>query len=271
MNRSQYGLLIFVALVGGLIGGALSTRLLSGNEVAFAQGETPQIKQKEIYAKTIIAEEYFLHGKKLEGPLDGVIPVPRAILTTEPDGNPKLIMQDSNGKPRFSIQLEDKEGTTLAILNEKGEQRLLLSEKGSYGKDQTGATVAVMDNNGKIRAQIGIQADNNPFLSLSDPSSEKNDTCRNIHLCLEEKDKASISLHGVEGSQRVGLNIDSGGTCLSIKDLKGVTRAELGDTKLAFGTDGTLKKASGNFSVEQRPPSSLILYNEDKKVLWSAP
>ncbi len=128
-----------------------------------------------------------------------------------------------------------------------------------------------MDNNGKIRAQIGIQGDNSPFLSLSDPSSEKNDTCRKIHLCLEEKDKASISLHGVEGSQRVGLNIDSEGTCLSIKDLKGVTRAELGDTKLAFGTDGTLKKASGSFSVEQRPPSSLILYNEDEKVLWSAP
>jgi len=129
----------------------------------------------------------------------------------------------------------------------------------------------VVDDNGKIRAQIGVQADNNPFLSLSDPSSEKNDTRRRIHLCLEEKDRARISLHGIEGNPRVGLDIDSESTCLSLKDLKGATRAELGDTKLAFGTDKTLKKASSSFSVEQRPPSSLILYNENEKVIWSAP
>jgi len=271
MSRSPYWLLVLMALIGGMIGGFMSTQFFSGNEVAFAQNGIHQVKQKQIYANTIIAEEFFLHSKKNSNPLDGEIPIPRALLTTEPDGNPKLVMQDRNGSPRFSIQLKDNDGATLTMLGEDGEQRLILSEKSSYGETRTGSTVALLDNNGKIRAQMGLQADSNPFVSLSDPPSEEKASCRNIKLCLEEKDKASISLSGVEGSLRAGLHIDSGNTCLSLNDLKGGTRAELGNTKLAFGAGGFLKKTSSAFSVEQRSPSSLVLYNEKGDVLWSAP
>lgn len=271
MSRSSYWLLVLMALIGGMIGGFISTRFLSGNELVFAQDGIHQVKQKQIYAQTIIAEEFFLHSKKKHNPLDGEIPIPRALLTTEPDGNPKLIMQDRDGNPRFSIQLNDNDGTTLAMLGKEGEQRLILSEQGSYGETRTGSTVALLDNNGKIRAQMGVQADNNPFVSLSDPPSKEKPSYRNIKLCLKEKDKASISLSGVEGSLRARIHIDSGNTCLSINDLKGETRAELGNTKLAFGTGGSLKKASSAFSVEKRSPSSLVLYNENGDVLWSAP
>jgi len=271
MSRSPYWLLVLMALIGGMIGGFISTQFLSGNEVAFAQNGIHQVKQKQIYANTIIAEEFFLHSKKKSNPLDGEIPIPRALLTTEPDGNPKLIMQDGDGNPRFSIQLNDNDGATLAMFGEAGEQRLILSEKGSYGETRTGSTVALLDNNGKIRAQMGVQADNNPFVTLSDPPSKEKESCRNIKLCLKEKDKASISLSGVEGSLRAGLHIDSGNTCLSLNDLKGETRAELGNTKLSFGTGGSLKKASSAFSVEKRSPSSLVLYSENGDVLWSAP
>lgn len=260
-----------MALIGGMIGGFISTQFFSGDEIAFAQNRIHQVKQKQIYANTIIAEEFFLHCKKEYNPLDGEIPIPRAILTTEPDGNPKLIMQDKDGNPRFSIQLKDNDGATLAMLDEQGEQRLILSEKGSSGEARTGSTVALLDSKGKIRAQMGLQADSNPFVSLSDPPLEKKASCRNIKLCLKEKDQASISLSGVEGSLRAGLHIDSGNTCFSLNDLKGKTRAELGNTKLAFGTGGFLKKASSAFSVEQRSPSSLVLYNENGDVLWSAP
>jgi len=271
MSRSPYWLLALMALIGGMIGGFISTQFFSRNEVAFAQNGTYQVKQKQIYATTIIAEEFFLHSKKEYNPLDGQIPIPRALLTTEPDGNPKLIMQDKDGNPRLSIQLKENDGATLAMLGEEGEQRLVLSEKGSYGETRTGSTVALLDTDGKIRAQMGLQADSNPFVSLSDPPPEEKSSCRNIKLCLKEKDKASITLSGVEGILRAGLQIDSGNTCFSLNDLKGKTRAELGNTKLAFGSDGFLKKTSSAFSVEKRSPSSLVLYNENGDVLWSAP
>lgn len=271
MARSSYLFLVFMALLGGMIGGFISTQFFYEHRSAFAQDEVRQVKQDQIVANTIIAEEFFLHSKKKQNPLDGEIPIPRALLTTEPDGNPKLVMQDKDGNPRFSIQLKDGDGATLAMLGGEGEQRLILSEIGSYGGTQTGSTVTLLDDSGKIRAQMGIQADSNPFVSLSDPRSDEKASSRNIRLCLKGKDKASISLSGVEGSPRAGLHIDSDNTCLSLNDLKGQIRAELGNTKLAYGAGGLLKKASNAFSVEKRAPSSLVLYNENGNVLWSAP
>jgi len=272
MRRRQYGLLVLVAFLGGLLGGLVSTRFLS-NGIAFAQREAWQTNQRQIYAKTIIAEEFFLHERKKTDPLDGEIPVPRAILTAEPDGNPKLVMQDSNGTPRFSIELSNKNGATLAILNEKGAHKALLSEKSLYGEEQSGSTLTLLDNNGAVRAQIGVQANSNPFVSLNDAFTKDKKTGRSIRLCLMGKDEASISLCGIEGSQRAKLAIDSNDTSLSLKDPNGETRAELGNTELAFGTDGSLRKRSSatNFQIEQRPPSSLVLYNENGNVLWSAP
>ena len=272
MSRSQYGLLICVAFIGGLLGGFLSTRLLPETGFVFAQDAIEQIKQKQVIAKTIIAEEFFLHAKKEGSPLDGEIPIPRALLTTEPDGNPKWIMQDSKGIPRFSIKLEDKKGTALAILNEEGEHRLLLSEKSPDENNTDGSTVTLLDNNGMVRARMGVQADNNPFLSLKDPPSANNSQGRNIELSLVEQDRARILICDDGGSHRAKLDIASDKTCLSLLDQNGETRAEFGNTELAFGQDGSLKKrSSGGFSVEKRPVSSLVLYNEDGKVSWSAP
>jgi len=271
MIRIQYGLLILVAFLGGLIGGLVSTKFLSG-EVVFAQVEEEQPNRGQIYATTIIAEEYFLHDRKTTDSLDSEIPVPRAILTTGQDGNPKLMLQDSNGNPRFSIALSDKDGSTLEIFDMNGHKKVLLSEKCSYGEKQAGPTLALLDDNGVIRAQMGVQPDSNPFISLSDPVKKDKKAGRCIRLCLKEKDKANISLSGIEGRQRAELAVDSKNTCLSIKDINGKTRTELGNTELTFGQDGLLEKSSsGALSIEQRDPSSLVLYNKNGNVLWSAP
>ncbi len=271
MTRIKYGLLVLIAFGGGLMGGLVSAKFLSG-EVVFAQNQERQFKQRQIYAETIIAEEYFLHDRKAPNSLDSEIPIPRALLTTNPDGNPKLIMQDSNGNPRFSINLSDKDGATMEILDINGGRKALVSEKCSYGGKQAGPTLALLDDNGEIRAKIGLQDDSNPFVTLSDPPKKDKSPGRSIKLCLEEKDEASISLYGIEGHQRAALAIDSNDTCLSLKDTNGETRAELGNTELTFAKDGLAKKSSpGTLSVEQRPPSSLVMYNENGKVLWSAP
>jgi len=270
MARIQFGLLILVAFLGGIIGGIVSTKFIS-SKFAFAQSDAGKFNQKKIYAQTIIAEEYFLHEKKSTNSLDSEIPVPRAILTTESDGNPKLLMQDSNGNPRISIDLSDKDGGTLAIFDMTGKKKVLFSEKGSDGEKQLGATLAFSDDNGEPRVKIGIQADGNPFMSLNDPVIDDK-RFRGIRLALGEKDEASLSLSGIEGHHRAELRVDSNNTQLSIKDINGEPRAELGNTDLAFGKDGSLKKhLPGELLVEKRPASSLVFYSANGKVLWSVP
>lgn len=270
MVRIQYGLLILVAFLGGIIGGFMSAKFIS-SEFAFAQSDAGKFNQRKIYAQTIIAEEYFLHDKKPTNSLDGEIPVPRAILTTESDGNPKLLMQDGNGNPRISIDLSDKDGATLAILDMNGKKKVLFSEKGSDGEKQLGSTLTLSDDNGETRVQIGIQADGNPFVSLNDPVIDTK-IFRGIRLCLKEKDEASLSLSGIEGHHRAELRVDSNNTRLSIKDNNGEPRAELGNTELAFGKDGSLRKhLPGELLVERRPTSSLVFYSANGKVLWSVP
>lgn len=271
MIRIQYGLLILVAFLGGLVGGFVSTKFLTG-QVVFAQSQGKQLKQYQIHAKTIIAEEYFLHKKQAEDSLDSEILVPRALLTTEPNGNPKLIMQDSNGNPRFSIKVNDKDGAIVALLDVSGDNKVHVSEKSSDGEQPLGPTLALSDDNGNVRAQIGIQADSNPFLYLTDSPTKENQAGRSIKLNLKEKDEAGIFLCGIGGRHGAGLAVDANNTCLSLKDTNGETRAELGNTELSFGKDGLLKKTlPGELSVEQRLPSSLVLYNDNGKVVWSAP
>ncbi len=272
MNKKQYGLLIFVAFLGGLAGGLVSTKILS-NQMAFAQKGEEKITLREISAKTVIAEEYFLYRKKETSPLDSEIPLPSALITTEPGGNPKMIIQDSKGNPRLFIGLNDKTGSALEILNEEGERSVLLSEKCLYGEEQSGPSLALLDSNGSLRVQVGLQNDNNPFIALKDRYSNGEKSSRSIDLCLKGKDKTGLSLSGLEGKIRAEIGVDATGTCFLLKDLKGKTRVELGNTQIAFGKEGVFKKqtASDDFTIEQRPISSLVFYSEMGNVLWSAP
>jgi hypothetical protein len=170
------------------------------------------------------------------------------------------------------MQLEDKNGTTMKILNEEGKPRLVISEKSSDKDAPAGSTVALLDNNGMFRARMGIREDNNPFLCLSDPSPTPVGEGRSIKLTLLGQDKAGISISGPDGGRRANLDIDSDKACFSLIDTQGQTRAELGNTELAFGQDGSLKRRSSDgFSVEKRPVSSLVLYSKEGKVSWSAP
>jgi len=266
MARIQYGILILVAFLGGLAGGSVSSRYIAG-ETALAQDEAKPLHQDQIYARKIIAQEYFLQNRTPAGPLDTELPIARAVLTTQPDGNPRLLIQDANGNPRFSVCLSEENGTTLALLDSQGRKRLLLSETGSAGP-----TLTLSDARGKTRTCLGIRSDGNPFLLLSDPSAEGGAAGRTIRIGLDGKDEATVSVSGAAGRPCAEMGLDSERICLSLRDFTGNTRAELGSTELAFGKDRSLKKASPQeLSVEKREPSSLVLYNEKEKVLWSAP
>ncbi len=271
MSRAQFALVILVAFLGGLVGGWATTKYVVGN-VAFAEGEGISFKRDRIYAGKVIAEEFFLEEKKDRDDLNAELSIPRAVLTTQKNGQPQLIMQDGEGKPRLSIGLDDDSGPTLVIFNADGKPKALFAEHYPKGQIGAGPALAMMDRDGQVRAQIGVREDGNPFLSLVDPPSKENQSVRGIKLSLEEKERARLSVTGGKRDQGAELLIDGGNTRLALKDADGVTRAELGSTELAFGKDGSLEKVrGGSFSVEKRPESSLVLYDEKGKVLWSAP
>ncbi len=243
MRCRQYGLLILTAFIGGILGGAISVKYLSG-EIAFAQNDPALIRLEQVYAKKIITEAFFLQEPKTDNPLDGEISIPRLALTTEPDGNPKLIMQDKNGKSRLWFRLHEENGVSIDLFDE--------SEN--------------------IRAQMAVNRDGNPILSLNDPPDTSGHSGRQIRLSLEGKDTAKMTFKGIQSDERAELYVDSENTCLTFIDLKGKTRIELGNTELSFGRNGLLERYSkGELAIEKRPISSLVLYDEAEKVLWTAP
>jgi hypothetical protein len=69
-------------------------------------------------------------------------------------------------------------------------------------------------------------------------------------------------INGKDGKYRIMFNIDQGSPQVIIRDNNAQTRMELGATEITNRTKGT---------VEKRPESSIVMFNEDGKLIWSAP
>ncbi|MEE9610662.1 MAG: hypothetical protein V3W19_05385 [Desulfatiglandales bacterium] len=97
MNRRQYVLMLTLALIGGLIGGAISTRLFMDKQ-AFAQKSLQ-------HEKIIVAEEFRLVDEQEKT---------RAILGLSSQvGQPGLWLNDKNGRVRVSLILDPKQQPAL--------------------------------------------------------------------------------------------------------------------------------------------------------------
>lgn len=95
--------------------------------------------------------------------------------------------------------------------------------------------LTLVDQNGKLRAKLSLLPDGRPALTLADQN---------------EKPRALLSLYQPDG-----------GPALDLFDQNEKPRAVLGQTALETAT-GTL---------EQRPASSLVLFDRDGKVIWRVP
>jgi hypothetical protein len=121
MNRRQYILMVALALVGGLFGGALSTIVYTDKQ-ALAE-KSPQ------HQKTLVAKEFRLvdaHGK------------PRAILGfTSQVGQAGLWLIDNNGKVRASLILDPKQQPALFFADSAERVRIEVRvEKGSLSDEE---------------------------------------------------------------------------------------------------------------------------------------
>jgi len=72
----------------------------------------------------------------------------------------------------------------------------------------------------------------------------------------------ALVLSDQNGKTRAGLGVGTSGPSLVLRDENSKDRAALGHTALEGTATGT---------VEQRPASSLVLFDRDGKVIWKAP
>jgi hypothetical protein len=128
---------------------------------------------------------------------------------------------------------------------------------------------ASVQNNGLIHFRVGnelglgrgasleLDEHDNPGIYLYDGAGEPRSS-----LALDKEGNPDISLFDTWKRIRADLKLDTDGNpSLTLSDAK-QTRAVLGSSYLKNATTG---------STEHRSPSSLVLFREDGKLLWSAP
>ena len=69
-------------------------------------------------------------------------------------------------------------------------------------------------------------------------------------------------INGKDGKQRVILDLDDGNPRMILKDSEAQTRLILGTSEVTSRFKGT---------IEKRPPSSLVMFNKEGRLIWSAP
>lgn len=71
-----------------------------------------------------------------------------------------------------------------------------------------------------------------------------------------------LIINGKDGKQRFILDLDEGNPRMILKDNEAQTRLILGTSEVTSRFKGT---------IEKRPPSSLVMFNKEGKLIWSAP
>ena len=171
-------------------------------------------------------------------------------------GNPKLVLYDEKRMVRASL-----------LLDSNNSPALILS-----------------DGEGRVRAAFEMEHGGSPHLTLFHKGPKKS-----FDLSQEEDGSGGMVFYDQEGVWRADVIIDPDGKGrLEFADKSGTERATLSaaklwldgdspsvslarDTKLRSVLGATALTTSRTGDVTQRSPSSLVLFDKDGKVIWSAP
>lgn len=114
-------------------------------------------------------------------------------------------------------------------------------------------SLTLFDSAGNSRVILNLFLDGRPYLSLLDSAGEVQ-----ASLATLKNGLPSLYLRDSKGKWRTELGLGS----LKLSDDSAILRAALGEVELeAIATGG----------VEQRPASSLVLFNRTGTVIWKAP
>lgn len=140
MGKKPYIVMLSLALVAGVIGGALSSKIL------WRQAETPEDLELK---KVIVASEIHLvdeHGKA------------RWVLALSKDGEPSVTFVNKDGWAPMAMGV-NRHGFPFFNM-------VLQPRKGG------GPSIALMDSRMKNRAVLGLWEDGEPYLTLLDRSGQ---------------------------------------------------------------------------------------------------
>jgi len=299
MNRKQFVSTLLVAVVSAFLGGTLGVWFLMPPSV-LAQGEPQKVIEAQEFRVVdedgkVLAilgsweEAAFWDGKIPEADLNrlGVnnklvrqglrlfdenetIRASLALVS----GQPQLDFFDLDGETRASLHLQTSISDVLdALRSEEPSQvgnDILLSLYGSGRKGGTtltvgpsGDSVLLMGENDREEGRVYLvsdPSDGSAFFQITDersgtaiiPLHQSDDELRSKEFILLDEDNIKAML-GVD---------EDGNPRFQLYDSNGDLRAVLGSTRLKNTTTG---------STEIRAVSSLVLFDEEGNVVWSAP
>ena len=164
----------------------------------------------------------------------------------------KFLLRDARAKVRAELRADgDEPELVLLDRNENSRVRLRLEADGR-------PALVLYGKNNIPSATLGLLGDGWPALVLFGKDGEGS-------ASLEVSPLVSAALHLSDRAlkNRIQLLVDrEGKPSLSLLDSDKKSRAVLGHTELETSRTGT---------VEQRPASSLVLFDKDGKVIWRAP
>jgi len=259
MNSKQFLLTLSVAIISGFLGGALSVWFLMPPSVLAQDG--PQ--------KLIEAQEFRVVDA--EGQV-------KVLLNVLEDGNANVVLLGDT--------------PTLSFWDQSLNDRLMI---GIFPDQKPGLIIS--DKEGNKRLTLGVGGEGAPFLTLQDKEGDKSAELRvgvNIASVIEDMLWAKIAgreprskeefvephlilgdgeFSTVMTSSSVGildLGSGTGSAKLSIAPEEGPSLKIEGEAGSAVLGKIELKNDRTG-STEIRAPSSLVLFDEEGKVLWSAP
>lgn len=176
-------LMVLVALVAGLVGGAASSWFLMGSLV-FAQ-KAPQSE------KVLQAERFEV--------IDQAEKV-RAKFGMLPDGTPLLMLLDQTEKSRVELSMETDGSPHLALYDRGGNNFIALAVL-----PDSSAHLQLFDQAGKLRITLGTAPDGSPDLELLDQSKTLRAALGSVQLedrrtgSVETRSPSSLVLFGKDG------------------------------------------------------------------------
>ncbi len=175
----------------------------------------------------------------------------RAGLSVRQDGTAVLSLSDGSGKGGATLVAGATQDTALLLRDPAGQVRATL------GIDGQGVALALTDRKGISRVGIDVPEADAPRLVLQDEAG-----MARASLATDKTGAATLRLLDPTGRPRAGLTSPGLGPTLTLYDPDGAPRALLGPVELRDPRRAT---------VVRRPASSVILFDQDGKVLWQAP
>jgi hypothetical protein len=170
------------------------------------------------------------------------------------------VLQDATGTKRAELVLEpgaagEEPSPVLRFLDGKGGESLSLSPTRLElaGKSDLGPDIIIDDGKGTPRVDLGVEH-NLPFVLLNDEKG-----IIRVDMGLERGEPALV-INDDKATPLVGFGLSQGRPSISVNGPDGY-RATIGSQPLVGITGGTYWSSA----------ASLVLYNNQGKVIWTAP